>query len=131
MTSTLPSTSTTAPHLLQSSHHQSLPSISSTVSSAAAKTKSPDLIAAFNYYKDPGDGSLPAPSYVGKPETYEKPVETIELPVHNIRGEEEKYTLDSHGFQIVRHESGEKEFVDEEAIKEGYYKEVEDILKKA
>ena len=130
MTSTLPSSSTTAPHLLQEPF-KNQPSLQTETRTPLKSTESSDIIAAFNYYKDPGDGSLPAPAYIGKPETYEKPTESIELPVHDIRGEEEKYTLDSHGFEIVKHESKEKDFVDEEKIKDQYYEEVEDILKKA
>ena len=53
------------------------------------------------------------------------------MPVRDLRGEEERYSLEKNGFEIVRHESGEKEFVDEERIKGGYYAEVEEILKKA
>lgn len=49
----------------------------------------------------------------------------------DISGEESKYTLDSHGFQIYRHESKEKEFVDDEKIKAEYYPEVEHLLKDA
>lgn len=83
----------------------------------------------LNYYKDPGDGSLPPPSYVGKPETYERPVEPLEVTVHDIRGEEDKYTLDGQGFQIHKHSSVEKDFLDDEQIKAQYYPEVEQLLK--
>ena len=51
--------------------------------------------------------------------------------VHDIRGEEDKYTLDTTGFQIYRHVSQETAFQDEAEIKSIYYPEVEDILKKA
>lgn len=89
------------------------------------------MVAEFNYYKDPGDGSPPAPSYVGKPETYERPSETRSMVVHDIRGEEDKYTLDKTGFQIYKHVSQETAFQDDEEIKRIYYPEVEDILKSA
>jgi hypothetical protein len=49
--------------------------------------------------------------------------------VKDISGEESKYTLDSHGFQIYRHASKEKEFVDDEKIKAEYYPETEQLLK--
>ena len=90
------------------------------------------MLAEFNYYKDPGDGSLPAPTYIGKPETYyERPTETRTMVVHDIRGEEDKYTLDKTGFQVYRHVSQETAFQDEEEIKKVYYPEIEDILKSA
>ena len=49
--------------------------------------------------------------------------------IHDIRGHEEEFTLDKHGFQIHRRKSAEKDFNDEEKIKSEYYKEVEDLLK--
>lgn len=124
MASTLSAPQTTAPHLLNPEPltHQTTESPS----------KGPqDVVAQFNYYKDPGDGSPPAPSYVGKPETYERPTETITHVVHDIRGEEEKYSVDTTGFQIYKHISEEKDFVDDEEIKRVYYPEIEHILKSA
>jgi hypothetical protein len=52
--------------------------------------------------------------------------------VHDARGKEEEYglSLDTSGFQFVKHESVEKDFTDEERIKHVYYKEVEELLKK-
>lgn len=49
-----------------------------------------DVIANFNYYKDPGDGSPPTPTYAGKPETYKKPVAIRSAIVHDIRGTKHK-----------------------------------------
>lgn len=85
----------------------------------------------LNYYKDPGDGSAPEPSYVGKPETYERPTEPLDVTIHDIRGEEQNYTLDRNGFQIHRYPSIEKDFVDDEQIKAQYYPETEQLLKDA
>ena len=102
----------------------------STAGPNAASAKH-DVRTTLNYYRDPGDGSAPTPSYVSKPETYDRPVEKVEVTVSDIRGEEERYSLDGNGFEIFRHESGEKEFVDDEAIRKGYYAEVEQLLKDA
>jgi hypothetical protein len=66
-----------------------------------------------------------------KPETYDRPAITQEVVVKDITGEESKYTLDSHGFQIYYHESKEKDFVDDDKIKAEYYPEVEQLLKDA
>ena len=85
----------------------------------------------LNYYKDPGDGSPPAPSYVGKPETYERPYESLDVTVSDIRGDVGEYTLDKNGFQIYPHTSAEKEFVDDNKIRAEYYPEVEQLLKDA
>lgn len=125
MASTITAPSTTAPHLLSNDYEAP---ISQTVLKGR---ETRDVVAEFNYYKDPGDGSPPAPTYVGKPETYERPSETRTTVVHDIRGEEDKYTLDTTGFQIYTHVSQETAFEDEAEIKRVYYPEVEDILKSA
>jgi hypothetical protein len=90
-----------------------------------------DVHTSLNYYKDPGDGSAPAPSYVGKPETYERPVQPFDVTVTDISGNVGDYNLDNHGFLIYNHESKEKAFRDEEKIKGEYYPEVEQLLKDA
>lgn len=93
--------------------------------------KAHDVETTLNYYKDPGDGSEPAPAYVGRPETYERPAETLDVTVHDIRGQEKNYTLDQNGFQIYAHRSVEVDFVDDEKIKSVYYPETEQLLKDA
>ena len=60
-----------------------------------------------------------------------RPTEAVSVTVHDISGDEDKYTLDSHGFQVYKYESNEKDFIDDEKIKAEYYPEVEDLLKKA
>jgi hypothetical protein len=89
-----------------------------------------DVTAAFNYYKDPADGSPPRPNYVNDPGSYVREHITQQQLVHDIRGNEDKYTLDTTGFQIVKHESVEKDFLDDEQIKRVYYPETEELLKK-
>ncbi len=49
--------------------------------------------------------------------------------VTDISGNEKQYTLDSHGFQVVEHESKEKKFLDDDQIKRDYYPETEQLLK--
>ena len=90
-----------------------------------------DVKGVFNYYLDPGDGSKPAPSIVGKPETYERTPKPLTHVAHDIRGTEDQYALDRQGFQIYLHESKEKGFVDDDEIKRVYYPEIEEILKDA
>lgn len=106
------------------------PTPSTTIASPPpAINSTPALHAAFNYYLAPADGSPPPPNYVDKPETYDRPVDTLVLPVRDIRGDEDKYTLDTTGFQVIKHASAERDFLDEEQIKKVYYPEVEAILK--
>ncbi|EJD39107.1 hypothetical protein AURDEDRAFT_47783, partial [Auricularia subglabra TFB-10046 SS5] len=40
------------------------------------------------------------------------------------------FTLESAGFEVIGHVSEEKDFTDEVAIKTGYYKETEELLKR-
>ncbi len=91
----------------------------------ATKAKPRDIVATFNYFKENEDGSPPAPSYVNKPETYFRPTQPLQVVVHDIRGSEDQYTLDTKGFQVVKHVSGEKEFLDDDQIKRVYYPETE------
>lgn len=83
----------------------------------------------LNYYFD--TGKPPAPSIVGRPETYERPAHSLDVTVHDIRGEQDSYTLDKQGFQIYPHTSQEKDFLDDDKIKAEYYAEVEQLLKDA
>ncbi|GIK01906.1 hypothetical protein Aspvir_005947 [Aspergillus viridinutans] len=85
----------------------------------------------LNFLKENEDGSPPAPSYVGKPETYYRPSVTLPVTVHDVSGHELEYTLDKNGFQFYYHESKEKDFVDDENIKREYYPEIEQLLKDA
>jgi hypothetical protein len=54
--------------------------------------------------------------------------------IEDIRGREEQFSLDVHGFQVCKHKSAIAEFLkdvdlDEEKIKTDYYREVEELLK--
>ena len=55
----------------------------------------------------------------------------ISVTIHDLTGEESKYKLDSHGFELVHHESKENKFEDDDAIKSEYFCECEDIYKRA
>lgn len=95
----------------------------------AGSTSPSEVEAVLNFFKDNEDGSPPAPSYVNKPETYERPVEPHTVKITNIEGHEAEYTLDKQGFQIHPHVAEEKDFVDDEHIKAVYYPETEQLLK--
>ncbi|KAK4215076.1 hypothetical protein QBC37DRAFT_372380 [Rhypophila decipiens] len=85
----------------------------------------------LNYYQEPKDGSGPSPAYIGRPETFQRPSVPLDVVVTDISGNTDKYSLDSHGFQIYHHESKEKEFRDDDKIKAEYYPETEQLLKDA
>jgi hypothetical protein len=52
-----------------------------------------------------------------------------QVTVRDITGEEELYTLDSHGFQLCKHESRFHSFEDKDKINSGYFSETEDFVK--
>ena len=113
----------------QGGHATSFEPISAQKEAKPKQIEKHDVQTKLNYYLD--DGNPPRPTYVGKPETYERPTEPLEVTVHDIRGEEADITLDKKGFQIYPHVSKEKDFTDDEKIKAEYYPEVEQLLKDA
>ena len=52
------------------------------------------------------------------------------VTVHDARGRENEFGLDKSGFQFVNWPSVEQDFTNDDRIKERYYPEVEEILKK-
>ena len=88
------------------------------------------MYADFRYHLEHEDGSPPEPVDVSNPSSYvDKPDAVRTVLVRDIRGSEDQYTLDKNGFQVFRHVSTEKEFLDEDQIKAEYFPEVEQLLK--
>jgi hypothetical protein len=56
-------------------------------------------------------------------------MKSLPVTVHDISGEEDKYPIDTYGFQFVKHESKEKGFHDAEKIKAEYYPETAQLVK--
>jgi hypothetical protein len=50
-------------------------------------------------------------------------------PVENIRGQESAFSIDKSGFAVYRSPAKEQLFTDEEAVRKGYYAEVEAVLR--
>ncbi|KAI0188530.1 hypothetical protein EV127DRAFT_131079 [Xylaria flabelliformis] len=108
----------------------SLPTFFTEGLQAASSSTSPSEVeAVLNYFKDNEDGTPPAPTYVNRPETYERPVAPQNVKITNIAGREAEFTLDKQGFQVVPSVAQEKDFVDDEHIKAVYYPETEQLLK--
>jgi hypothetical protein len=61
--------------------------------------------------------------------TNERPIIAQPVAVRDITGEEDKYTLDSHGFQLVHHETQFRDFRDLGALESDYFPEVERLVK--
>jgi len=52
-----------------------------------------------------------------------------ERPVHNIRDDQASFTTDNSGFAVYNTPAKEKSFTDDAAVRNGYYQEVEDMLR--
>ncbi|KAK2026574.1 hypothetical protein LX32DRAFT_695471 [Colletotrichum zoysiae] len=88
------------------------------------------VVTTINYYDDPGDGSPPTPIVVGGQKvTNERKMTPRTMTVTDVSGDEDTFTLDTHGFQYIRHTSVEKDFADEETVKSVYYPEMERVYK--
>ncbi|KIW08305.1 uncharacterized protein PV09_01223 [Verruconis gallopava] len=80
-------------------------------------------------------------SYTDSSEPFIKPWSKVDGPgwsfrlvehqrdVENLRGQEEKFTTDNAGFAVYTSPAKEKTFTDDEAVRKGYYKEVEELLR--
>lgn len=108
-----------------------LPTAAPTTFTPVADTgvKQRDVDTILNYHKPNEDGSPPAPTYVDRPETYERPVDPREAHITDISGRESEYTLDKNGFEVVSYPAQEKDFADDDHIKAVYYPETEQLLK--
>jgi hypothetical protein len=92
-----------------------------------------DVPTSLNYFGSALNGDPPynftySPPPEGLPQNNIS-LEAINTVIHDIRGKEHTVSLDTTGFEFVRHASEEKVFVDEDAIRTRYYKEVEELLK--
>ena len=95
-----------------------------------------DVPTTLNYYiPDPSSDETPY-TYVYDPPEGKKGhnlgAEPHDVVVRDARDKEKEYglSLDTSGFQFVKHASEEKDFEDEQRIETAYYKEVEELLKK-
>lgn len=50
--------------------------------------------------------------------------------VNNLRGRESEFSTDNSGFAVYKEPSNEKAFTDDSAIRNGYYQEIENLLRK-
>ena len=91
--------------------------------------KAHNTYADFNYY--PQDFPIPEPINVTKPSSFLKePKDTRRMFVQDIRGNENSYSLDQNGFEIVHHLTEEKDFLDDDQIQKIYYPEIEELVKR-
>lgn len=95
----------------------------------AAELTKHDVATTLNYWDDPGDGSRPEPIVIGKGRITNKRTHlSRQFVVSDVSGDEDQYTLDSHGFQYCRQTTEEKDFVDDAEIQKTYYPDCKKII---
>lgn len=92
-----------------------------------------DVEVTLNYFRPPEDGSKPY-NYVekqpeGQPQRNFGDFD-VQAIAHDIRGKESEYSLDKDAFIVISGvpESAEKNFIDDDSIKQKYYPEVEKLI---
>lgn len=94
------------------------------------KTTPPHVVkSTLNYYLDPSKGGYES-FYFGTLGEKRRAFEYIECEIEDIRGREEGFELDTHGFQYVKQPSQEKVFESLERIKEVYVEECKALILK-
>lgn len=91
------------------------------------------VTAKINYFNPPADGAAPFNHVDTPPEGLPQRNYTdvaVETPIDDIRGHEDEYTLDKDAFAVIQGvpQSAEKDFADDESIRQNYYPEVEALL---
>lgn len=82
----------------------------------------------LNYYLDPSKGGHT--SYqIGVSDYYRRKFDTHPVQIYDVRGREDKFLLDTHGFQHCKHISAEKNFDNDDQVRDVVYPEVEELLK--
>ncbi|GJJ11642.1 hypothetical protein Clacol_005878 [Clathrus columnatus] len=88
----------------------------------------------LNYFQPPADGSKPWFTVDFNPKTGERDsnfkMDKITLEIENVRGHEDEYDIDSSGFRFLKSPSGFTNFDDEAVIKDSYFKESAEIIKR-
>ncbi|KAG5334218.1 hypothetical protein C0989_003949 [Termitomyces sp. Mn162] len=89
----------------------------------------PSTTGVFHYYLPPLDGSRPYKNINDRNDkNYIR--DTHEVVVENIRGNESEFTLNVSGFQYYTHNSRCKSFNTDAEVRENYYPESIDVIKR-
>lgn len=97
-------------------------------STAQAQADSKVVNTTLNYYLDPSKGGHT--SYqIGVSDYYRRKFDSRPAQIHDIRGREDQFSLETHGFQHYKHSSAKQDFNDNDQIKAVVYPEVEQLLK--
>jgi hypothetical protein len=92
-------------------------------------TTSHHVRATMGYYQPKADGTLPEVNDISIV-LGSKDMDRREVVINDIRGKEDVYQLEEHGFQVLQHTSSLDDFADENTVKSAYYLEMEELLLK-
>lgn len=82
------------------------------------------------YYLEPKDGGI-IQTYPGT--AFEKRRKHVphDATIRDMRSVKEEFNVNDAGFELVEHRTSVNDFADEDEVKEKYYPEVQEIIKKA
>jgi len=87
------------------------------------------LHAYINYFLELHEGGTDV-LYPGTAIDKLRPLKATLMPIKDIRGSNEEFNLDIHGFAFVAHECSESKFDDRERITSVVYEEVTELIKR-
>ena len=85
--------------------------------------------AEMQYYLDSPLGGGGNHVYIGTASVWRHKMDTHIVPINDMRGSEQSFTLDKQGFQIYKHKSVEKFFTDLDTGTTIVYAEAAELLK--
>ena len=98
------------------------------MTTAVMKQANPaQLEATINYFPKEGGTTSYIPGSVA---FYKRKFTPTTVRINDIRGTEAGYSLDKQGFQLVRHESKQRDYSDVVRIRDFYFPETEDLVKR-
>jgi len=90
---------------------------------------SDSVLGVFTYVVNDGGKPVARNNADGRIDYLNVSLEEHEMPVHNGRAHSDRFSLEQHGFQLIRHESGVTEFRDQAELDAVYRPEMEQLIK--
>jgi hypothetical protein len=91
-----------------------------------------DISTELQYVKLSENRKALGPSTWGKTDFEEDREELVPVVIHDVRGDESRYALDTHGFQLIKHRTrlNKEAFAVNENITGTYYAEIAEVVKR-
>lgn len=68
--------------------------------------------------------------YPGTASAFRRPFDTRDVEITDVRGAEDRFDLDAHGFKFMKHPQGEQDIADEAKVKANLYPDIVSLMKK-